>query len=493
MKKLILFSCSIAVFVLLLSAHKDTRYQTATPAAPAAGNIVSCAVPSANIAATPFAPSPGSPSAVMIRKNIYSLTPAEISSIKTGIAAMKALPVTDPTSWLYQAAIHGTTLPNNLPSWNSCQHGTQFFFSWHRMYLYFFERILRAKSGNPNLTLPYWNYQTNPVLHPDYRNSAPGNTLYDGSRNPSINGGGALSNGPMIAINNALGDIPYFDFQTDIEGPHGSIHVAIGGNMGSVPTAAKDPVFWLHHANIDRLWEQWLRMCGGRSNPTSNSTWMNKTYTFFDENGKAVNMTGGQVVNTAASLNYRYDFPFKLPCNLIIKWWDWKWKTIPLIRIPEKLTIDKNIQKASFRNAKVQELENFMRTEKMEKLNVSTTGPSDKLFVELEGLSINKAPEGVVEVYLNLPASEKPNPRSKSFVGVLDLFTGSGHEGHHEQGAQRINATTAARALGLRIADLKNAELTFFVRGNTINKRETAISNDIQIGSINFAVEKAER
>lgn len=492
MKKLFLFSCSIAVIALAISTVKDSRYEKTSTSVPLNGSILTCPGPPASLTATPF-DIPSSPSVVMVRKNIYSLTVAEINSIKAGITAMKALPVTNPTSWLYQAAIHGTTLPNNLPSWNTCQHGTQFFFSWHRMYLYFFERILRAKSGNPNLTLPYWNYQTNAVLHSAYRNSAAGNTLYDGSRNGSINGGGALPNGPMVAITNALNEIPYFDFQSDIEGPHGSIHGAIGGNMGSVPTAAKDPIFWLHHANIDRLWEQWLRMCGGRSNPTNNSTWMNKTYTFFDENGTAINMTGSQVVNTASSLNYRYDFPFKLPCNFKLKWWEWKWRKFDILRIPERIHIDKNIQKASFRNSRVENLENFMKTEKTERLNFSTTGPSDKLFVELEDVVINKVPEGVIEVYLNLPASERPNPRSKSFVGVLDLFTASGHEGHQEKNMQRINASTAAKSLGLRIADLSKAELTFFVRGIIINKSETAINNDVQIGSINFAVEKAEK
>ena len=27
--------------------------------------------------------------------------------------------------------------------------------------------------------------------------------------------------------------------------------------MGSIPTAPADPIFWMHHANIDRLWWQW--------------------------------------------------------------------------------------------------------------------------------------------------------------------------------------------------------------------------------------------
>lgn len=42
---------------------------------------------------------------------------------------------------------------------------------------------------------------------------------------------------------------------------HDLLHVAVGaggGNMGKTSTAAQDPVFWLHHANVDRLWTRWL-------------------------------------------------------------------------------------------------------------------------------------------------------------------------------------------------------------------------------------------
>ncbi len=38
---------------------------------------------------------------------------------------------------------------------------------------------------------------------------------------------------------------------------HNGTHVWVGGQMGRVPTAPNDPVFWLHHANIDRLWAIW--------------------------------------------------------------------------------------------------------------------------------------------------------------------------------------------------------------------------------------------
>jgi tyrosinase len=42
--------------------------------------------------------------------------------------------------------------------------------------------------------------------------------------------------------------------------PHGGVHVGVGGWMSDFNTAARDPVFWLHHSNIDRLWEAWLAL-----------------------------------------------------------------------------------------------------------------------------------------------------------------------------------------------------------------------------------------
>ena len=36
------------------------------------------------------------------------------------------------------------------------------------------------------------------------------------------------------------------------------VHIYIGGTMLSVPQASNDSIFFLHHCNIDRLYEQWL-------------------------------------------------------------------------------------------------------------------------------------------------------------------------------------------------------------------------------------------
>ena len=40
---------------------------------------------------------------------------------------------------------------------------------------------------------------------------------------------------------------------------HNQVHIAIGGTMGDVPSASNDPIFPLHHAFIDRMYEKWLR------------------------------------------------------------------------------------------------------------------------------------------------------------------------------------------------------------------------------------------
>jgi tyrosinase len=59
-------------------------------------------------------------------------------------------------------------------------------------------------------------------------------------------------------------------------GPHNTIHVAVGGDMSDM-ISPRDPIFWLHHCNIDRLWAQWNAL--GRRNST------NRLWTAFRFNG----------------------------------------------------------------------------------------------------------------------------------------------------------------------------------------------------------------
>ena len=44
---------------------------------------------------------------------------------------------------------------------------------------------------------------------------------------------------------------------TQNQGIHDTVHVYIGGNMSFISRAPADLAFWLHHANVDRLWLRW--------------------------------------------------------------------------------------------------------------------------------------------------------------------------------------------------------------------------------------------
>src|SRR5437867_4450868 len=66
-----------------------------------------------------------------LRRNIYSLYNSNpnhptIQAYRQGVAQMKTRSATDPTSWLYQANIHGTFAPTPWPAgapWATCNHG----------------------------------------------------------------------------------------------------------------------------------------------------------------------------------------------------------------------------------------------------------------------------------------------------------------------------------------------------------------------------------
>ncbi len=49
----------------------------------------------------------------------------------------------------------------------------------------------------------------------------------------------------------------YGRYNDAVEQIHGDVHIWVGGSMGEVPAAAFDPIFWSHHAMIDKLWDQW--------------------------------------------------------------------------------------------------------------------------------------------------------------------------------------------------------------------------------------------
>jgi hypothetical protein len=92
----------------------------------------------------------------LIRRSVFSPS-APAAEFRTDVSVMKSRPLTDPTSWLYQANMRGTTATPPMGAlWNQCQHGSFFFLSWHRMYVYYFERIVRKACGSTGFALPYY-------------------------------------------------------------------------------------------------------------------------------------------------------------------------------------------------------------------------------------------------------------------------------------------------------------------------------------------------
>jgi tyrosinase len=265
-------------------------------------------------------------------------------------------PPTTPKSWTWQAAVHGFDLTypewqnwtagQPLPSstdqkllWAQCQHGTWYFLPWHRMYLALFEDIVQSiiigLGGPSDWALPYWNYSKdtparampaafldpvapfaaqNPLYEPTRQYDASGNLVL-GSKAVAITGslsvhqfqgtqlgfGGPDSGGPQhAAVHNAFGALE--------SQPHNVVHDDIGGIMGDPTTSAFDPIFWLHHTNIDRLWEVWRQADPANVDPTD-LNWLTRwPFSFRDGTGNPVACTPSQVQQTLAPvLNYQYD------------------------------------------------------------------------------------------------------------------------------------------------------------------------------------------
>lgn len=255
---------------------------------------------------------------------------------------------TNPLGWRFLAAIHGLARSNGRPDtsnrlWSKCQHGSWYFLPWHRMYLCAFELIVQHVLEDETWSLPYW-YAVDPddpttaVLPPAFRDATPGNALYTQNRSVLANSGAPLPD-LSASLVDALdaegfstsdgvatfggGERSRPSFNGEEVGlledtPHGGIHVLVGndydqrgnvlrrGWMGSFVTAGLDPVFWLHHANIDRLWEVWLKQDPAHLNPTDDPAWFDTEFSFPAVGGGLVTWKVGDVLDTVA-LGYEYE------------------------------------------------------------------------------------------------------------------------------------------------------------------------------------------
>lgn len=155
-------------------------------------------------------------------------------------------------------------------------HGASGFLPWHRAYLLDLERELQAIDRS--VTLPYWRFdKASPNLFtrdfigvPDSLGTvqfSPSNPLQfwatdgvQGIARRQLGASPGSASSPSVrteAQTLALGNT-YRLFKALEGNPHGSAHVSyFSGSISSIPTAAKDPLFFLLHCNVDRLWAKW--------------------------------------------------------------------------------------------------------------------------------------------------------------------------------------------------------------------------------------------
>jgi len=352
-----------------------------------------------------------------VRRNAHGLSSnhAILRGYRRAITAMRALPDTNPCSWFYQAAIHGTTDPRNLTAWNTCHNDPSFFWAWHRMYLYWFERIVRRHSNMYDWAIPYWDW-ANPserAMPAPFRSV--GDTLYDATRNASVNSGGELSTSLATSVSNAMMSVDYFNAQSGVNGPHGSVHVAVSGNMSGVVTAAQDPIFWVHHAQVDRLWNLWLAQGGGRSSPVGDQDWRNTTYTFFDECCNEVSMKGCEVLRAARQLDYSYEGE---PAQVN--------QYCPLIWVidPDLLNLVLVRWRGPFELHREARFQLDRRRADVEgQLEEVITSRKHAATLNISGIEAEVQPGVSYEVYLGSPGI-KPDPAGRNYVGTFGLFSG---------------------------------------------------------------------
>ena len=233
--------------------------------------------------------------------------------------------------------------------WNQCPHkgeNSANFLPWHRAYMHHFEQILRMHAEEDDFAIPYWDYS-----QPDQRefpralgvqhldgntaNNDPANInpLFHAERDHFLCGyeHPFTDQLPLTELSARAVDAsrpmncPVFFGDTETDGagggiadndpgtrglfeqsPHDHLHRAIGGNvqgtdgqgnpsfaiggMAAPPTAAFDPIFPIHHANMDRLWARWSRLPGKRWGKLPAAAWFDeRPWFFFDTKAQEVN------------------------------------------------------------------------------------------------------------------------------------------------------------------------------------------------------------
>jgi tyrosinase len=261
-----------------------------------------------------------------VRRNVMTISPTDPFFAKYGeaVSKMHSLSAQDGRNWRNQALIH----------LNRCTHGIDTFPHWHRYYVYYYESICAQLIGDPSFALPYWDWSygigvmPNPFYDVNFLNVTYWNDKSDAS-SPNWDGGRMVrtigvrqlqkgqglqnysnvfskTNIDRILRNPVFGGAAGFRGQLESQ-PHNTCHVVTGGSTGHMGSGMSplDPIFWLHHCNVDRLWAQW--QAAGNTTPGYTGNYAGN---FVDANGNSVNSgVTSEGALDISRFNYTYEWP----------------------------------------------------------------------------------------------------------------------------------------------------------------------------------------
>jgi tyrosinase len=202
-----------------------------------------------------------------VRKNQRDLTATEWARFIHAIEALAEPGIGQPS---YQAFVdlHDTTMTTMAGmTWGAhtmAGHDGRNFLSWHREYLAKLEARLRLM--NPLVTIPYWNWVDDRAIPAALSDPA---DLADWGITRGPFNGGLLPDAAWMSTVMSTGVSPadFRAFSSALESPHNRVHNVVGGTMSTSRSPA-DPIFWLHHVFIDKLWADWQAVnTGAAFNP----------------------------------------------------------------------------------------------------------------------------------------------------------------------------------------------------------------------------------
>jgi Common central domain of tyrosinase/Polyphenol oxidase middle domain len=239
----------------------------------------------------------------------------------------------DPKGWLVNANAHRDFCA--IPSTNSKQiHFCYWFLSWHRAYIAVTERKVREIAGDQTLTYPYWNWSSDRRIPAAYASGplakaqrlTPPRPVDDGEvdynpNDPVLKKLGVSALGARFFVAKTPSDIrrsfggiarpnsSNMYGNNRLEGtPHGPIHNYVGGDMSDFATAGRDPIFFAHHGNLDRLWEIWRKDAAHKATepPDSDTDFRNHSFPFTWLDGTTIQVKVADTLDTT-KLGYAYD------------------------------------------------------------------------------------------------------------------------------------------------------------------------------------------